>query len=353
MRLSVTVASVLTIGVNYDTGLVYDGRSTRRRFDPADVRRDLQVIADELHAPAVRVSGNDLDRLVIAGEAALAAGLDVWFSPVPMDLEPDEYVAFLTECGRRAESLRSAGAGAGAGDGDGEVVLVLGCELSVFCQGIVPGKTSGERLALMADPATWTDPGKLAELSAGLQRWAVVQEELAAAARGVFGGRITYAAGMWEDVNWDLFDIVSVDAYRDAANAATFADELAERKKWGKPVVATEFGCCAYRGAADRGGTGWMIVDRAVDPPAITGHYERYEEEQVEYLFALVEDFDRIELAAAFWFSFAGFELPHRPDDPAHDLDLSSYGLVAVSDDGSWGPKPVFPAVAGLNASRT
>ena len=333
-----------SIGVNYDTGLRYDGRSTRERFDLAEVRRDLTVIADELHASAVRVSGNDPDRLVLAGEEALAAGLDLWFSPVPMDLDPDEFVPFLTDCARHAETLRESGRG--------EVVLVLGCELSVFCKGFVPGDTSGERLALMADPATWTDPVKLTQLQAGLARWGDVQQQLAAAARSVFGGRITYAAGLWEDVNWDLFDIVSVDAYRDTANAATFADELAGRKKWGKPVVATEFGCCAYVGAAGRGGTGWMIVNRSVDPPAINGAFERNEEEQVEYLFELVEEFDRIELAAAFWFSFAGFALPHRPDDPEHDLDLSSYGLVAVDDDGHWEPKAVFAALGGLNASR-
>ena len=341
MTLLATVLVMLSIGVNYDTGLRYDGRSTRERFDPEEVRRDLTVIADQLHAPAVRVSGNDPDRLGTAGEAALAAGLELWFSPVPMDLEPDEFIAFLTDCGRRAEALRQSGRG--------EVVLVLGCELSVFCKGFVPGETSGERLALMADPATWADPAKLTQLQAGLARWGEVQQQLASAARSVFGGRITYAAGLWEDVNWDLFDIVAVDAYRDAANVATFAEELAARKKWGKPVVATEFGCCAYRGAADRGGTGWMIVNREVDPPVVNGAYERDEQEQVEYLIELVEEFDRVELAAAFWFSFAGFALPHRPDDPEHDLDLSSYGLVAVDDDGHWEPKPVFAKLAALN----
>lgn len=334
-----------SIGVNYDTGLVYEGRSTRDHFDPAAVRNDLTVIANELHAPAVRVVGTELDRLVVAGEAALAAGLDLWFSPMPMNLGPAEFIAFLTDCAAQAETLRQSARG--------DVVLVLGCELSVFCKGFVPGETSGERLALMGDPATWTDPSKLAQLQAGLARWGEVQDELATAARSAFGGRITYAAGMWEDVNWELFDIVSVDAYRDAANAATFADELAARSKWGKPVVATEFGCCAYRGAADRGGSGWMIVDRSVDPPAINGTYERDEEEQVEYLFELVEEFDRIELAAAFWFSFAGFGLPYRPDDPQHDLDISSYGLVAIGDDGQWRPKQVFGKLAELNAGRS
>lgn len=344
MRLVATLLTMLPVGVNYDTGLRYDGRSTRTRFDAGTVQDELRLIANDLHAPAVRVSGNDPDRLVIAGEAALEAGLDLWFSPVPMDLEPDDFIAFLTDCGARAETLRQSGRG--------DVVLVLGCELSVFCKGFVPGETSGERLATMADPATWTDEEKMAQLFAGLARWGEVQQQLVTAARGVFGGRITYAAGLWEDVNWELFDIVSVDAYRDAANAANFRDELQARLKWGKPVAVTEFGCCAYQGAADRGGSGWMIVDRSAEPPAINGTYQRDEEEQVEYLLELVEEFDRIELAAAFWFSFAGYELQHRPDDPQHDLDLSSYGLVAVDDDGRWTPKRVFGKLAELNDGR-
>ncbi|GAB3949945.1 hypothetical protein GCM10029976_083780 [Kribbella albertanoniae] len=298
------------VGVTYDTGVLYDGRSTRRRFASGTVRAELRLIAAELHAPAVRVVGNDLDRLVLAGEAALDAGLELWFSPMPMDLEPEQFIEFLAECAAAAEILRKRG----------EVVLVLGCELSVFCRGFVPGET---------------------------------ERRLVAAARVVFGGRITYAAGMWEDVDWALYDIVAVDAYRDAQNEATFADNLRELQKWGKPVVATEFGCCAYRGAAARGGKGWMIVDRTLDPPRLDGRYERDEEEQVRYLRELVEVFDRTGLDAAFWFSFAGFELPHRPGDPVHDLDVSSYGLVAVDELGGRQPKRVYGALAELNASRS
>ncbi|WP_112236496.1 hypothetical protein [Kribbella monticola] len=333
------------LGVNYDTGLSFDGRSTRNHFDEDTVRRELRTIADELHAPAVRVSGNDLDRLTVAGAAALEAGLDLWFSPIPMDLAPDEFIAFLTDCAARAEELRQY---------EHEVVLVLGCELSIFCKGFVPGETNGDRMAVMTDPATWTDPAKLAELHAGLARWGEVQQRLVAAAREAFGGRITYAAGLWEDVDWSLYDIVGIDAYRDAQNKAAYGEELAARLKWGKPVAITEFGCCTYKGAGDRGGIGWTIVDRSVQPPAIAGEFERHEDEQVSYLYELVEEFDRIELAAAFWFSFAGYELPHQPGDPRHDLDLAAYGLVAMNPDGtSWRPKRVFSALAELNAART
>jgi hypothetical protein len=340
-----------TIGVNYDTGLEVEGRTTRSAFDQDTARRELRIIADELHAKAVRLSGSHLDRLAVTGAEALAAGLDVWFSPVATDLEPDELIAFLTAAATRAEHLRTEAAARTVGTVQPEVVLVLGFEISLSCKGFVPGDTMEERLATMMDPTTWTDPKKLARMQQGLVRWGQAQRQIAEAARGEFGGRITYAAGMWEDVDWSLFDIVSLDAYRDAQNAATFSEQVAERLRWGKPLAVTEFGCATYRGAADRGGAGWMIVDRSVDPPVITGHYERDEEEQVTYLEDLAEVFDQLD-AAAFWFSFAGYELPHHPDDPAHDLDLSAYGLVATNPDGTWRRKRAFDALAELNGDR-
>ncbi|TCM38941.1 hypothetical protein [Kribbella sp. VKM Ac-2568] len=360
------------IGVNYDTGMEVEGRTTRSVFDQATARRELRVIADELHAKAVRLSGSHLDRLAVAGAEALAAGLDLWFSPVATDLEPDELIAFLAAAATQAEHLRTDAATQGVqaegpsasaeegGEQPGEappeatspeVVLVLGFEISLSCKGFVPGDTMEERLGTMMDQTTWTDPEKLARMQQGLERWGQVQGQIAEAARSEFGGRITYAAGMWEDVDWSLFDIVSLDAYRDAQNASTFREQVAERSRWGKPLAVTEFGCATYRGAADRGGSGWMIVDRSVDPPVINGHYERDEEEQVTYLQELAEVFDQID-AAAFWFSFAGYELPHDPDDPAHDLDLSAYGLVATSPDGTWRRKRAFDALAELNAKR-
>ncbi len=40
---------------------------------------------------------------------------------------------------------------------------------------------------------------------------------------GDFGGRITYASMPFEGVDWTLFDIVSVDAYRSVEVADRFA----------------------------------------------------------------------------------------------------------------------------------
>jgi hypothetical protein len=165
------------------------------------------------------------------------------------------------------------------------------------------------------------------------------------AVRPIFGGRLTYAALPFEGVDWTLFDIVAVDAYRGAGNAATYRDEIAGLHRHGLPIAIAEFGCATYRGAADRGGRGWMIVDRTQEPPALDGDYVRDEAEQATYFQELVEIFDATDVDAAFWFTFANHALPHRPG-PRQDLDLASYGVVRVEPEGTWVPKVVFHALS-------
>lgn len=73
-------------GINYDTGFFPGGASSRESCDPDVVRRELQIIADDLHCTAVRISGGVPARLTVAAEHAAAAGLQVWFSRFPCEL---------------------------------------------------------------------------------------------------------------------------------------------------------------------------------------------------------------------------------------------------------------------------
>jgi hypothetical protein len=338
-------------GINYDTGLTADGHRTRPRFDEAVVQRELQIIASDLHATAVRVSGDDPQRLARAGEHALAAGLELWFSPVPINLVPGALPGYFARCAREAERLRRAG--------QGRVVLVLGCEISLWCAGFFPGGDSVlGRIAAVTDPALGSKPGVMTALADGLERARRAHREIVRAAREEFAGPVTYAAAPWETVDWELFDLVSVDLYRDSTNAARYRDELRSYARFGKPVAVTEFGCCTYRGAADRGGLGWMITDLNSDPPFIPGTYERDEGEQVRHLHDMLAVYEAESIDSAFWFTFAGFEQPRHPTDPHRDLDLASYGVVAVLDhergttypDMAWEPKLVFGALAAAYA---
>lgn len=326
-------------GINYDTGFTPGGRSSRRTFDPDVVRREMEVIAGDLHCTAVRITGGDPARLTVAGERAADAGLEVWFSPFPFDATVDEMRPLLAECADRAASLRRR---------DAAVVLVQGCELTTSAAGFLPGATGEDRLASLVsgDPALAASYG---ELTARLNEFLA---EVAADARdrARFAGPITYAAGAWEPIDWRPFDVVSVDAYRDAGNAATFAAELRRLLAHGLPVVATEFGCCTYRGAADRGATGWTIVDERAEPRRLNGDHTRDEAEQVRYLRDLLPIFESAGLDGAFWFTFAHYEKPHRAD-PALDLDMASYGAVRVLDGLRWEPKAVFGALAEAYAT--
>jgi hypothetical protein len=67
---------------------------------------------------------------------------------------------------------------------------------------------------------------------------------------------------------------VGVDLYRDESNEATYAREVRALHRFGKPVVITEFGCCAYRGADKRGGEVKVLAPETGLGYERTGHFE-------------------------------------------------------------------------------
>jgi len=345
-------------GVHYDVGHQYaaapgQGPGTSRpRFGRAGVAADMATIAGRLHANAVRIAGTDLSRLTVAAGLAVEAGLAVWFSPHPGDLARDDIVGYLAEAARTAEELRAGG---------GSVVMVAGCELSLFGAGFLPGATLGDRLDALTGavpaPGLPDSFGRLPRLlNATLSR-------SAAAIRDVFRGQVTYASAPWEAVDWAPFDLVSVDLYRDSSNAAGYRDALRGYARAGKPVVVSEFGCCTYAGAADAGGAGFMIFDydpESAAPRLKVPGLQRSEAEQARYLEELLAIFGQEGMHGAFWHTFAGWTFPYRPDPqgPGPDLDLGSFGLVKVIESASAGepgcvlePKEAFWALAAAYRS--
>lgn len=89
------------------------------------------------------------------------------------------------------------------------------------------------------------------------------------------------------------------------------------------------------------GGDGQRVVRSVV----------RDESEQSRYFSELPAVFEEEDLDAAFWFTYAGWRLPHRPDAPGRDLDLGSYGVQAVLPDGSLRPKEVKEVYGTLSAA--
>jgi hypothetical protein len=66
-----------------------------------------------------------------------------------------------------------------------------------------------------------------------------------------FGGRITYAAIPFEQIDWSPFDIVAVELIRSAEVADRYRDGVRTLVAGGKPVAITGFGTATWRGAGD------------------------------------------------------------------------------------------------------
>lgn len=335
-------------GINYDTGFISGGTTTREPFDPQVVKREMRIIHDDLHCDAVRITGGYPERLEIAAAHAAEAGLEVWFCPFTNNLTSEELLELLADCADRAERLRKRGA---------KVVFLTGSELSLMTAGIMPGDTLVDRAASLAEPQ------RLHPLIPGIR--ARMNELLGKAVevvRARFGGKLSYASVPLDGVDWGPFDIISTDAgYRNGQMAGRFREDIrafvAQGRAQGKPVAITEFGCAAFRGAADLAGGGISDViewDGSARPVRLKSEYTRDEDEQARYISELLDIFDTEGVDTAFVYTFARYDLANRSTSH-EDFDMASAGVVKVLGEGRrgqsypdmpWEPKAAFTALA-------
>lgn len=341
-----------TLGVCYDAGVVKD-IPWRPSLDARTARREMEIIRHDLHCTAVRVVGRDVGRLEMATEAALEAGLDVWFSPTVWDRGPDETIADTVRAARAAERLRSAS--------PGRVTFVVGGELTLFMRGILPGRTLTGRVKNMMASGVIRSGAHNQPLNAVLAR-------LEAAVRPVFGGPLTYASLPLEQVDWSRFDIVGVDHYRAKRIEERYVEMLAPLLATGKPVVNTEFGNPSCAGGDD---VSALSITPNIDGislllhslpalgrfvrPRVTKVVRRDEALQARELTETLAILDAAGVDGAFVSTFI-FAIMPFDEDPRYDLDACSAGLVRplaggrlgmTFPDMPWEPKEAFRAVAG------
>jgi hypothetical protein len=340
-------------GVHYDTGTMFRGPgyaiSTRRKaLDLSLVRRELEIIRDDLHANAVRIVGSDVGRITTVVEIALGLGLEVWFSPAFFEYSPEETASRLVEAAEAATPLATAH--------PGRVIFVAGSELTLFMLGLVPGKgVTGRLQHLKGDPALLGN-GKLNAFLA----------ELGPRLRSVFDGPLTYAALAFERVDWGPFDYVGVDHYREARTKDRYVEMLEPFLSTGKPVIVTEFGMRTYRGAESSGALGFGVTDTTrlwlhTRPvigrfvrPRLKGTFERDEAMQARELAETLDELEQSGVAGALLSTFVTPET-YTDDDPRYDLDMDSMSLVkslphgrhgTAYPDMPWEPKEAFTEVA-------
>ena len=331
-------------GIAYDTGFVRGGKISRTRFDLDEVKRELTIIRDDLHCNALHVIGGDPERLELASRLAAELGLEVWFSPYPLELTADEVLSLFVDCAERAERLRKGGA---------EVVFVTGVELSLMARGFLPGGTVAERLGLLLGSPDQRE--RLVEVAKRLNDFFA---KAVAAVRERFHGKVTYASIPFERIDWSLFDIISIELIRSAEVADQFADAVRRLVAGGKPVAITGFGSTAWRGAGDVAPRAMDIVEYDKEsgvPLRLSGDYVRDEAGQAAYLREVLDIFDTGGVDSAFVYLFELENFPHRPDgSPRDDLDMASPGIVAPLEHSRgrtypemrWEPKLAFHAVA-------
>ncbi|SOE52091.1 hypothetical protein ODI_R3915 [Orrella dioscoreae] len=340
-------------GVVYDVGLRFTANNpySVEPFNPELVAHDIQAIATQLHANAIRIEGEEVERLVIASRLAHKAGLTVFFNPWKMNVNIGELPAYFAEAAKAAEQLRQEGV---------DIVFVAGCEMTLFNEGIFDGATIMERVQGVVSLAT-ADQSEDGTARAQHQM-ALLNGTLAQIVQGVrvaYQGRVTYSSGMWEQVDWSLFDIVGLDHYRASESAEEYVGAL-DRYRLNKPIIVMEVGSCAYEGAGKLGAGGFMnLLGTNPDGSGIfrddvvPTRSEREQADYVEEQLGLLSGADAgVDGVFIYVFSFPTY----RHDVGAKDMDMMSFSLVKTYPDEHpkgqqmppWEPKEAFYRIANI-----
>ncbi|MFI8305065.1 hypothetical protein ACIF80_16710 [Streptomyces sp. NPDC085927] len=226
-------------------------------------------------------------------------------------------------------------------------------------KGFLPGDSVDERIALLSRPH------RVREHIGGVSaRVNDVLDKATALVRERFGGKTTYAAVLFERVDWASFDIISMDLYRSAEIAGQFAEGVRNLVTQEKPVAITEFGAASHHGAGDRDARGLEIVKYDKDtrePIRLNGEYARDEAGRAAYPRELLEAFDAGGIDSTFVSAFALYDHPHRTGgDPPRGPGSgqlrhrqSPQGPPgATCPDMPWEPKAASTAVADCNRDR-
>lgn len=308
-------------GINYDIGTRYTPTFiTREKLSQQSIKAELHQIKNQLHCNAVRIYGERINYLRYATEVALSYGLQVWFSPRFINASPNVTKRKILQFAAVAQNLFEQ---------NQNVVFIIGNEFTLDMQGLSKGNSYQERAGNIVSTSlkSWIPLiGK--SINDPLNKFL---RELVVEVRKIFKGKITYAAGSWEDIDWSIFDIVSVNKYRYFANTLFYEGQVRSLKELRKPVVITEFGCASYKGAEKLGGASYNIVEWNQNTYSrIKGSHERDETVQANYVLDLLKIFDKIGVAGSFVFTYVEPQYVHHPDNPSLDLDMASLGIMKV-----------------------
>ncbi len=337
-------------GVSYDTGSNFatgQGPLSRAVWSAERMREEIAAIAGPLHCNSVTIYGSDFARLTETVTEAADRGLHVWLQPRLVDRAQEEILDHLAEGARIAESFRRQGAA---------IRYSIGCTHPIGTPGIIPGERYHDRMANLftQDEHHFLRPTGGYDRALSASRLNEFLTRAANVVRRNFSGELIYSAGNFEDVDWSLLDYVGLTYYFSHHRSREgHADEIGGYRRWGKPIVISEYGSPAYAGAAERGMLAFDVIDRSGPVPTVFDGYVRDEQAQAAYHLAMLAMFEELGIYSVAIAEFIHPTHPHS-DDPRYDLDIASWALVkTIREDYSdwaspyrWEPKAAFRAVA-------
>ena len=297
-------------GVNYDCGTNY-GVNFRSKLPKSEMIRDLDIIKDKLNCNAIRIDGENLNKLVLCSRLCFERNLTVLFSPRFIDKTKNQTLNLIKKAAIEAEKLRLM---------NKDILFLVGNEMSLDTCDFVGEEKYIERCAKLNKKIP-------KDLEKNLN---LFLKELVIMVRKHFKGKITYASGFWENIDWLNFDFVGVNKYLGEWNKKTYPKELKTLKKERKPILITEFGCGSFKGASDLGPMSPFIIDR--EKGEVRNHI-RDENEQANYIKKLIKIFKKEKVYGCFVFTFIEPYYKYSKN-PKKDLDMASFNLVRVYKDG-------------------
>jgi hypothetical protein len=360
-------------GIIYDVGLQYWEGQPFRKISEEMMRNEFKIIKEELNCNAIGFHGSFNDKLLNAAKIALENGLEVWLFPRYINKNSQETIELFKELASGAENLRKEYE---------NVILGIGDELTVNCSSFFSGKNYVDRVRRLkcyidfkkilpvimgrttpdwlfkfknkeeelnmligefGDKESIIEMEEIAKLVEVYlknfdEKFMQFISELVKVARDTFKGKISYSSGWWEEIDWNLFDIIGIGIYLDSSNWFTYEKTLRQLKeKFKRPLVVTEFGASTFKYASMYGGGAWTIFEKF--------EVERSEEEQAEHIKRQFNLIKKSGADGAFCFIFV--DVPEKihvenPKNYKEDGDRGGYGIMKIMPDGHLEPKKAF-----------
>jgi hypothetical protein len=284
-----------------------------------EIAESLDVIRKELGCNAVRLFGNDSERMIRAIEIAKSHNFEtVMVSPRYISADVNRTIELITPLAEQIDTIR-----------DASIILNIGNELFLDAYGILPGQTYDDRSAYMAEHGDEMNKGVYQDkLNSTLK-------SILESVRSKFGGKTTYSKHVAESVKWNELglDLISVNEYYGTFwdTPETYLGRIEKYTQLGKPTFVSEFGYYTFDECLKYGGAGyWYVAQGWWGGNKKQPKYSQ--EAQAQALGVNMELFDQTKLGGIFLWAL----IEKRSND------IETDGIIKFTDKAPWSRKLGF-----------